>query len=86
MSILQEVLSWSQGLPAWQSDALARLLGKQALTADDLDDLFALLKAAQGSDVDSERDALYIDVKVRARTGEPMIVNRINADRIGSRV
>ncbi len=46
MSILQEILGWTQGLPTWQSDAVARLLVKQALTADDQDDLFALLKAA----------------------------------------
>ncbi len=48
MSILQEVLAWTQGLPAWQSDAVARLLAKQTLTTDDLDDLFALLKLAHG--------------------------------------
>ncbi|MFC6282216.1 MULTISPECIES: AAA family ATPase [Polaromonas] len=48
MSILQEILGWTQGLPAWQSDAVARLLAKQALTPDDLDDLFALLKVAHG--------------------------------------
>lgn len=48
MSILQEILSWTQGLPAWQSDAVARLLAKQTLTAEDQDDLFALLKLAHG--------------------------------------
>lgn len=48
MSLLQEVLSWSQSLPAWQSDAVARLLAKQTLTAEDQDDLFALLKSANG--------------------------------------
>ena len=48
LSLLQEILNWSQGLPAWQSDAVARLLAKQTLTADDQDDLFALLKAANG--------------------------------------
>ncbi|WP_133648517.1 AAA family ATPase [Paraburkholderia flava] len=48
MSILQELLAWTQGLPAWQSDAVARLLAKQTLTADDQDDLFALLKLAHG--------------------------------------
>ena len=48
MTILQEILDWSQGLPAWQSDALARLLAKQTLGVNDLDDLFALLKAAHG--------------------------------------
>lgn len=48
MSILQEILVWTQGLAAWQSDAVARLLAKQTLTAEDQDDLFALLKAANG--------------------------------------
>lgn len=48
MSILQEILGWTQGLPAWQSDAVARLLAKQNLSADDLDDLYALLKVAHG--------------------------------------
>lgn len=48
MSILQEILGWTQGLAPWQSDAVARLLVKQTLTAEDQDDLFALLKAAHG--------------------------------------
>lgn len=48
MSILQEILAWAQGLPAWQSDAVARLLAKQTLTMDDNEDLFALLKLAHG--------------------------------------
>ena len=48
MSILQEILGWTQGLAAWQSDAVARLLAKQTLTAEDQDDLFALLKAEHG--------------------------------------
>lgn len=48
MSILREILAWTQGLPAWQSDAVARLLAKQTLTADDQDDLYALLKLAHG--------------------------------------
>ncbi len=48
MAILQEILKWADGLPQWQSDAIARLLAKQALATDDLTDLFALLKAAHG--------------------------------------
>ncbi|OYY27148.1 MULTISPECIES: AAA family ATPase [unclassified Acidovorax] len=48
MSILQEILVWTQGLPLWQSDAVARLLVRQTLTAEDQDDLFALLKATHG--------------------------------------
>lgn len=48
MTLLQEILSWSQSLPTWQSDAVARLLTKQSLTAEEQDDVFALLKAAHG--------------------------------------
>jgi energy-coupling factor transporter ATP-binding protein EcfA2 len=48
MSILQEILGWTQGLPAWQSDAIARLFAKQNLGAEDIDDLVALLKAEHG--------------------------------------
>lgn len=48
MAILQEILTWTQGLPAWQSDAVSRLLAKQTLTAQDYEDLYALLKLAHG--------------------------------------
>jgi len=48
LPILQEILQWSQSLPGWQSDAIARLLANQTLTPDDLDDLYALLKAEHG--------------------------------------
>ena len=48
MTILQEILKWVEGLPPWQSDAIARLLAKQELTEEDVDDLFALLKAEHG--------------------------------------
>lgn len=48
MALLQEILKWTGTLPAWQSDAVARLLARQTLTPDDEADLFALLKAAHG--------------------------------------
>lgn len=48
MSILQEILVWTHGLPMWQSDAVARLLAKKTLAADDLEDLYALLKVEHG--------------------------------------
>ena len=48
MPIFQEIFKWAEGLPPWQSDAVARLLAKQILTANDLDDLFALLKVEHG--------------------------------------
>ncbi|MDO8311447.1 MAG: hypothetical protein Q7T25_05855, partial [Sideroxyarcus sp.] len=67
MSILQEILSWAQGLPAWQSDAVARLLAKQALAAEDVDDLFALLKLSHG----------IPDPK--GRTPKPLVADQIPA-------
>ena len=48
MTILQEILKWSKEIPDWQSDAISRLLTKQAITQHDLDDLYALLKLAHG--------------------------------------
>ena len=48
MTILQEILKWSQSIPAWQQDAIARLYVKPDLTAQDFDDMYALLKSAHG--------------------------------------
>ena len=48
MSLLQEIFKWTKNLPAWQSDAVARLLVKQTLIKDDIDDIFALLKTENG--------------------------------------
>lgn len=48
MPILQKILTWSQGLPAWQSDAIARLFINETLSDADMDDLFALLKTEHG--------------------------------------
>lgn len=48
LTLLQDILSWSQGLPEWQSDAVARLLSKETLTEEDQEDLLALLKAEHG--------------------------------------
>jgi hypothetical protein len=48
MSILQEIQKWSQTLPAWQQDAIARLYASQDLSTQDYDDIFALLKVEHG--------------------------------------
>lgn len=67
MALLHEILKWSESLPAWQSNAVARLLAKQTLTPDDEADLFALLKAAHG----------IPDPK--ARTAKPLTADQIPA-------
>jgi energy-coupling factor transporter ATP-binding protein EcfA2 len=48
MSVLQEILTWSEELPDWQSDALSRLFNKHNLDSNDIDDLYALLKVEYG--------------------------------------
>ncbi len=48
MTILQEIMKWSHGLPAWQQDAIARLYARPELTSQDIDDLYALLKSSHG--------------------------------------
>lgn len=48
MTILQEIHTWSKDLASWQQDAIARLYADRALTASDLDDLYALAKAEVG--------------------------------------
>ena len=48
MSILQEIHTWSQGLPNWQQDAIARIYTNRDLSIDDYDDLFALAKTEYG--------------------------------------
>jgi energy-coupling factor transporter ATP-binding protein EcfA2 len=41
---LGEIVSWSQGLPEWQRDALRRLYAQSELTTADLDELFILCR------------------------------------------
>lgn len=48
MTILQEILKWSQELPIWQQDAIARLYVKHELSFQDFDDMYALLKSEHG--------------------------------------
>lgn len=48
MFVLQEVLMWSKGLPAWRGDCVRRLLGQETLTQQSLEDVLALLKSAHG--------------------------------------
>ena len=48
VTVLQEILEWSQGRPAWQCDALRRLVLNRELSADDVRALVEICKAAHG--------------------------------------
>lgn len=48
MTILQEIQKWSEAQPAWQQDAIARIYAQAELSAQDYEDLYALLKTEHG--------------------------------------
>ena len=49
MPLLTDILAWSTAyLSPWQRDALRRLFQQQKLNAQDIDDLYAMLKSARG--------------------------------------
>lgn len=48
MNLVGEIQKWAEGLPAWQSDAIRRLFDSHELSANDTEDLIALLKAEHG--------------------------------------
>lgn len=74
MSILQEILGWAKGLAPWQSDAVSRLFTKETLTPDDLDDLYALMKAEHGIPDPKGRKASPIaDDKIPAGAQDPAL-------------
>ena len=48
MTVLKEILEWSQGRPAWQRDALRRLVLHGELSEDDIHELVEICKAEHG--------------------------------------
>ena len=48
VTVLQEIIEWSQGRPAWQCDALRRLVLNGELSADDVGALVEICKATHG--------------------------------------
>lgn len=51
MSVLPQIIEWSQERPLWQQDALRRLVEQPKLDTSDYDELVALCKADAGLDV-----------------------------------
>ena len=79
MALMQELLAWTKGLQAWQSDALARLLAKKELSPADQDDLYALLKVAHGIPDPEKREPLplaedQIPAPIQAETEIELLV------------
>ncbi|MBX3767746.1 hypothetical protein DEE44_12120 [Ralstonia pickettii] len=49
MTIIQEIYQWSKTLSAWQQDAIARLYANRELSAEDIEDIYALAKVEAGT-------------------------------------
>lgn len=48
LTVLKEILEWSQGRPAWQRDALRRLVQHGELSENDIQELVEICKAEHG--------------------------------------
>lgn len=71
MTIIQEILAWSQGLPAWQQDAISRLYQDRMCGAADLDDLYALAKAEAGIPDPEGRNPKKLEDALIAQPADP---------------
>lgn len=47
-NVLSEIVQWSENLPGWQRDELRRIFTTWDVTADDIEDLLDICKAAHG--------------------------------------
>jgi len=73
VTVLQEILEWSYDRPAWQRDALRRLVLNGDLSDDEIDALADICKAAYG--LTEQRDITpltEIDVPVKAAGNAPV--------------
>jgi ABC-type cobalamin/Fe3+-siderophores transport system ATPase subunit len=61
MTILQEIQKWSVAQPLWQQDAISRIYAKPELSADDYEDLYALLKTEHKIPDEKDRKAVPLD-------------------------
>ena len=78
MTILDELLDWSAGRPAWQRDALRRLVLKGELSDQDVRELANVCKAAHGlvEQVDTHQLA-KADVPTRGGSSAPVSLTSI---------
>ncbi len=75
MTILSEIQKWSEKLPTWQQHAVAVLYERPVPTADDLEDILALLLDAHGIPDLLGRDARKLTTEQVAapQAGQPIV-------------
>ncbi|MBK6737942.1 MAG: hypothetical protein IPG64_08465 [Haliea sp.] len=78
MALLNDILAWTETLPAWQRDACRRLLQKEeGLEDSDHSELYALLKNESGIETENFVDALPLaseHLPAELATGETVIL------------
>jgi ABC-type lipoprotein export system ATPase subunit len=79
VTILQQIHTWSKGLPAWQQDAVARIYVSRELSADDIEDLYALAKTEAGIDDPKKRTPKVLDDAQVATPTDPTRVVKLLA-------
>ena len=78
VTVLEELLEWSVGRPAWQRDALRRLLVKGDLSDEDFRDLAEVCKATHGLAKQVDTHPLTrADVPKRGGSGTPVSLTSI---------
>lgn len=75
MSILSEIQTWAEKLPAWQQHAVALLYEHPTPSAADLEDILALLKASKGiPDPQGRRARVLTKEQVAVpQAGQPLV-------------
>jgi energy-coupling factor transporter ATP-binding protein EcfA2 len=78
LSLLNDIVAWSSAyLPPWQRDALRRLFQHQQCSAQDLDDLYAMLKSNRGIVDPKNRQATPLAVEhlpAQSTTGDVVVL------------
>lgn len=75
MTILSEIQKWAEKLPAWQQHAVAVLYERPTPTAEDLEDILALLHDAHGiADIFGREASKLTKEQVAApQAGQPLV-------------
>jgi len=74
MSILQEIVKWSQSRPAWQQDVIAKLYESPDISVQDYDDMYALLKSTH--DIPDPENRVPTKIAVE-QVAAPQVTDRL---------
>ena len=90
MALLDEILNWMSGRPAWQQDAARRLFQTNSnLSSNDFDELYKLLKAEHGLPNEGEIEPIPLSQKhlpIDAASGDKVVLHSISNLRLVNRI